>query len=114
MPDPLLAAPLSPLSLPHAVEDELCGLAASSDALILGEIHGTREVPRLVLGLLDRLQQHGYGILALEVPHSQEAMLLKWTRGEESMPPPFFSNPSGDGRGNLEVLSLAREAARPG
>lgn len=66
---------ISPIILPPSVGAKLCALAASTDVLILGEMHGTREVPRLVLGLLDQLKRFGYTILALEIPQSQETHL---------------------------------------
>lgn len=103
---------ISPLPLSPSVESELCALASSTDILVLGETHGTKEVPRLALGLIDRLTSQGYAILALEIPKSQEAHLLRWARLEESAPPPFFAAPSEDGRGNVQVLSLVREAVK--
>lgn len=105
---------ISPLPLPPLVESELHALAATTDILVLGETHGTKEVPRLALGMLDRLKSSDYVILALEIPRSQEAHLMKWAKGEESTPPPFFASPSEDGRGNVEVLSLVREAVKRG
>jgi hypothetical protein len=88
-------------------------LAARSDVLILGEVHGTREVPGLVAGLMASLNKRGYRVLALEVPSDAQAPLLAWARGETDRVPDFFANPNGDGRGNLQLLELIRTAISP-
>ena len=46
---------LTTYPLPPHVTATLLDLATRSDVLILGEFHGTREVPQLMLGLLDDL-----------------------------------------------------------
>jgi len=99
--------------LPPAASAQIENLAASSDILILGEIHGTQEVPELVASLLDPLTKMGYHRLALEVPSNYQASLLKWLRGETERIPDFFTHPNGDGRGNAQLLTLARIAASP-
>ncbi len=81
--------------------------------LILGEMHGTQEVPELVAGLLGPLTKLGYRTLALEVPSNEQASLLKCLRGETERIPNFFAHPNGDGRGNAQLLALARIAASP-
>lgn len=100
--------PILPYTLPQSAKEGLLELAAGSDLLLLGEKHGTQEIPRLVLGLLDDLSALGYGGLALELPRGQASQLNEWiaSRGE----PPSFFGPSDfrDGRGNAQVLSLIR------
>jgi hypothetical protein len=104
---------LKPYPLPPEARTGIEKLAASSDLLVLGEIHGTQEVPQLVAGLLAPLSELGYHMLALEVPNNQQAAVLAWTRRETKKIPDFFANPNGDGRGNAQLLALARIAAAP-
>lgn len=107
------AGDLKPYPLPPDSRARVEDLAASSDVLILGEIHGTREVPGLVAGLLAPLNERGYRVLALEMPNDQQASLLAWARGETDRVPDFFANPNGDGRGNAQLLDLVRAAVSP-
>jgi hypothetical protein len=104
------AGNLEPYRLPSEARARVEDLAGSSDVLILGEIHGTREVPGLVAGLLAPLNERGYRVLALEVPSDAQAPLLAWARGETEKVPDFFAHPSGDGRGNVQLLELVRTA----
>lgn len=105
---------LDPYPLPRQVTQRLLELAFDCDVLLLGELHGTREVPRIVLGLLDLLSNVGYGGLALEIPIDQREKLIHWVEGQTPNPPRFFVNPSGDGRGNVQTLELVRSAVRKG
>ena len=107
------AGDLKPLPLPPAAKAQLENLAATSDILILGEMHGTQEVPELVASLLGPLAKLGYHTLALEVPSDEQASLLSWSRGESARIPEFFTHPNGDGRGNAQLLALAKIAASP-
>jgi erythromycin esterase-like protein len=97
-------------ALPPGVEDRVLQIAASNHLLLFGELHGTREVPALVAGLLPKLVERGYRGLALEVPRDQQTLLTAWAAGQLDQPPPFFTRPSRDGRGNLEVLELVKAA----
>jgi hypothetical protein len=107
------ASDLEPYPLPPEVGASIEKLAARSNVLIVGEVHGTREVPRLVAALLSPLNQLGYRVLALEVPNDAQAPLLAWARGETDKAPDFFANPNGDGRGNVQLLELVRTAIAP-
>ena len=107
------AGDLKPYPLPPATRTHIENLAASSDILILGEIHGTQEVPELAASLLGPLGKLGYHTLAFEVPNNYQASLLAWLHGETARIPNFFTHPNGDGRGNAELLTLARIAASP-
>jgi hypothetical protein len=104
------AGDLEPFPLPPEARARIENLAASSDVLILGEVHGTREVPGLVAGLLAPLNARGYRVLALEAPNHVQALLLAWARGETDRVPDFFANPNGDGRANVQLLELVRTA----
>lgn len=99
--------------LPPDVRDRLLTLAAQSDVLIFGEMHGTREVPRLVASLLPDLAQRGYQGLTLEIPADVRDTLIDWAENDEQPLPAFFAAPSFDGRGNAETLALVRTALRP-
>ncbi len=102
--------PITPYDLPEPAKSQLLELAAQSDLLLLGELHGTREVPRLVLGLLDDLAALGYGGLGLELARGEGAQLAAWAEGRGE-PPPFFGPVDfRDGRGNVQALSLIRQA----
>lgn len=97
--------------LPAEVRSYLLSLAAECDILLFGELHGTREVPRLIASLLPDLFALGYRGLALEIPSDQRQQIDLWRRAMASIPR-FFATPSGDGRGNAEVLALIRDAGR--
>ncbi|MGI9148966.1 MAG: hypothetical protein ACR2IK_20860 [Chloroflexota bacterium] len=97
-------------SLPPGVEVQVLQVATNSHLLLFGELHGTREVPRLVGALLPKLVEHGYRGLGLEVPLDQQAPLIAWADGLIDHPPHFFARPSRDGRGNIQVLELVRTA----
>ncbi|MBC8101957.1 MAG: hypothetical protein H7Z41_05150 [Cytophagales bacterium] len=92
----------------------LTDLASRSDVLIFGEVHGTQEVPQLVTGLMKELKRLGYWGLALEIPSDQRSGLVNWAKGKEPNPPPFFTQPSPDGRGNRQVLECVQDAVRRG
>jgi hypothetical protein len=100
--------------LPPDVEDSVLELAGRCDLLLFGELHGTREVPALIAGLLSKLRDLGYGGLALEAPSDQRQPLAQWAAGEREAPPPFYAEPSRDGRGSTEALGLVRQAAAKG
>jgi len=106
--------PILSYDLPEPIKSQLLDLAAQNDLLLLGETHGTQEVPRLVLGLLDDLAALGYGGLALELPRGQCSSLVEWVAGKGD-PPPFFGPAEfRDGRGNAQTLSLIRQTlSRP-
>jgi hypothetical protein len=109
---PGLAA-LEPYPLPPAVERAANEFAAQTDVLILGELHGTQEVPAVAAALLAPLTKLGYQVLALEVPGDQQASLIAWATGKTTTVPKFFAGPSEDGRGSIEALNLIRTALSP-
>jgi hypothetical protein len=107
---------LTSYPLPEGVRQTLLDLADQSDALFVGEIHGTQEPPRLISGLLDGLTARGYGALALEVPHTTRELLVAWAESTNDAvaPPSFYAKPGLDGRGNVQMLGLIRAAVRSG
>jgi hypothetical protein len=105
---------LEPVTLPDHVEQAVLELAGRCDLLLFGELHGTREVPALVAGRLSKLGSLGYGALGLEVPSDQRLALADWAAGQAHEPPPFYAQPSKDGRGSAEALGLVKQAANAG
>jgi len=103
---------LPPYPLPADVEQSLATLGSECDVLLVGETHGTQEVPAAVEALLAPLTKLGYRALALEVPHDQQAVLVAWATGTTVEVPTFFANPGPDGRGNEQLLALVRSALR--
>ena len=109
-----MADPITPYDLSKAVQQRLLSLASESNLLLLGEMHGTQEVPRLMLGLLPHLAQLGYGGLALEMPEGQRDQLLRCAQGETA-PASLFGPPEfRDGRMNAQALSLVQQAVSAG
>jgi erythromycin esterase-like protein len=102
---------IAPYPLPKDAKERLLALAARSDVLILGEIHGSQEVPRILATLLPDLAKLGYRGLALEVGADHRDGIEAWARGADGAPiPPMYARPPADGRGNVETLALLRSA----
>ncbi|HEY2828048.1 MAG TPA: hypothetical protein VGJ04_10645 [Pirellulales bacterium] len=101
---------LQPYLLPAAAQHSVEDLAAQSDVLILGEMHGTQEVPQVAAALLTPLTKLGYQVLAIEVPSDQQQPLIAWATGKTDKVPSFYAEPWTDGRGNVQMLSLIRTA----
>ncbi len=85
-------------------------LAQGSDLLLLGETHGTQEVPRLASELIPLLTSLGFGAIGLELPEDQSARLREWADRDRNELPDCFRNPTGDGRANDQVLELVEAA----
>ena len=101
-----------PYELPPPAKAQLLELAARSDLLLLGETHGTQEVPRLVLGLLDDLAALGYGGLGMEVGAEGREVLAALAPGGSGKVPPTFTLPEWqDGRRNAQMVSLLQQAS---
>ncbi len=104
---------IEPYPLPARARQALCELAGESDVLILGETHGSQEVPAVAAALLTPLAKLGYGALALEIPADEQGPLTDWATGKTEAVPGFFAKPIGDGIGNIQALSLIRTALSP-
>src|SRR5262249_44664864 len=104
---------LAPYALPSKSQHALKEIAGQCDVLVLGEIHGTQEVPAIVTALLEPFTKLGYGLLALEIPADQQGPLTYWATGKTTTVPRFFTKQIEDGRGNMQVLSLIRTALSP-
>ncbi len=104
---------LAPYELSPDVVQALIDVAVTSDVLLFGELHGTQEVPRLLVRLLDDLAAVGYRGLALEIPQDERDGLERWARAESTTVPEFFVHPFVDGRGNRQVLALVHQVLAP-
>ncbi len=101
---------LLPYQLPVDSARSLERIASQSDVLVLGEAHGSQEVPAVVTAMLMPLDKLGYGVLAIEVPSDQQEQLIAWATGKTTDVPSFYAKPGTDGRGNIQMLSLIRAA----
>jgi hypothetical protein len=90
----------------------LLRLAQDSDVLIVGELHGTREIPHLVASLLPDLFALGYRGLAYELPADVRQRLAMWGMDPSHALPQSFTSPGSDGRGNADVLGLIHAAVK--
>jgi hypothetical protein len=104
---------LAPYPFPTKVQDSLATLGGECDVFVIGETHGTQEVPAIVEALLEPLTKLGYRALAVEIPHDQQSAIVAWATGESTIVPEFFAQPGADGRGNAQLLALLRSALRP-
>lgn len=104
---------LAPYPLPDTVVEKLTTAASDNDILMLGECHGTKEIPALAASLIPELSKRGYGVLALELPNDEVKMLFDWATGKSKNVAPFFLMPPNDGRANVQVLAMIRYALSP-
>lgn len=118
-----LASPSWPIGADHAhasaaAAAEIAGLMDRHSPVILGEIHGTAEVPALVAAVLaERLAGARPVTLALEIPDSHQAALDAWldggleeTAGTALAGHPFWS--FEDGRSSVAMLGLLDQVRR--
>jgi len=96
--------------LPENVLLSITDLADPADCLMVGEIHGTQEIPRIVVSLLPMLWEKGYRGLGVEVPHAEQDSLRRWLSDPSTPLPMFFARPWQDGRGSREMLAMLRRA----
>lgn len=99
---------------PSDVLVKLTELAEGADALFIGEIHGTQEIPRIVVGLLPMLYERGYRGFGVEVPRFEQDNLRRWLSDPTAPVPDFYAKPGPDGRGSREMLALVRRANQTG
>ena len=88
--------------------------AAEADALCIGEIHGTHEIPLLIAGLMPALFDVGYRAFGVEVPAGETHALQQQLITPDKPVPMFYAQPWPDGRGSYEMLELCRTSARAG
>ena len=83
--------------LPSPVQARISELAQRADCLLIGEIHGTLEIPRIVASLLPIMWDHGYRGLGVEIPQLEQDSLRKWLSDPSAPLPMFFARPWPDG-----------------
>lgn len=108
-----------------AVLSELAGKARQHALLLVGELHGTREVPALVAALARLLSNADHGlVLALELPADEQPRITAWLRSDGGtaarrrlLDSPFWRSGSPDGRSSeamLELLDAVRTLVHAG
>ncbi|MBX3727457.1 MAG: hypothetical protein KF823_16275 [Xanthomonadales bacterium] len=104
--------------LPAGVAARIAGLMDGRSPVILGEIHGTAEVPALVGAVLAERVAGGRPVtLALEIPDSHQAALDAWLDGggEEFAATALAGHPFWsyeDGRSSVAMLDLLEQVRR--
>jgi hypothetical protein len=98
--------PPEPYPLPEVARTTLLDLARDSDVLVIGELHGTQEIPRLIAALAPDLYALGYRGLAFELPSDLRDDVAMWGVDPTRAVPRFYARPGSDGRGNADVLGL--------
>ncbi|MBD9369896.1 calcium-binding protein [Xanthomonas sp. XNM01] len=95
--------------------DTLVAEAGKHRLIMLGEMHGTREIPPLVGEVAEHLSREGPLLLALEIHASEHASLRAYLDGDGSVAQrdllrrrPFWSVPQqrNDGRRSEDMLDL--------
>jgi len=78
------------------------------DLIVLGELHGTKEIPELMKKIIESLLDE-VSLIFLEIPMHQQRYLDTYLISEQESSLyeiPFFEHPSKDGRGSKEYLLL--------
>lgn len=100
--------------LQHVVE-QMAGCMGDRRMVLLGEAHGTREIPLLVAGLAERGSRKGPLLLALEIHGSEHRPLVDYLDGDGSEAArerlrkrPYWARPRerNDGRRSEDMLDL--------
>lgn len=90
-------------------------MAGERRLILVGEMHGTREVPQLMATLVERYAQHGPVLLGLELPRDGQVALKAYLRSEGStrhrnaLRAQRFLQPAdghNDGRRSEDVLDM--------
>lgn len=95
---------------------ELRAAAGQRRIMVIGEMHGTREIPALAVSLLDAYAREGPVRLGLELPSAQQVAIDAWISGgdREAARAAMMAADTGwsrppqenDGRRNAEILGL--------
>lgn len=99
--------------------DTLVRESAGHRLVVLGELHGTREVPLLVGDLVEHLSTAEPVLLALEIPVGEHAALRDAVSGADAAIDPLRQRPwwripaaENDGRRSEDALALVERIAR--
>ena len=106
---------------PEEAAKTLVASAGVSRLILLGEMHGTREIPRLVAHVVSHYAAEGPVLLGLEIPGSGQADLRRYldSAGGEADRAALLSTPfwqvdgdQHDGRRSHDVLDLIEHVRR--
>ena len=89
---------------------QFIGYLQSLKLVILGEIHGTKEIPKIEEKIIKALSRK-IRFIFLEIPKSQQKHIDRYLDSDKEnylAKIPFFKNPSEDGRGSKENLLLIK------
>jgi erythromycin esterase-like protein len=102
----------------QSAADELVAVADGQRLLLLGEMHGTREIPQLTGDVVERLSRSGPLLLALEIHASEHRSLAAYLHSDGSPAQrealrrrPYWSVPASrnDGRRSEDMLDLVEQ-----
>jgi erythromycin esterase-like protein len=102
----------------QSAADELVAVADGQRLLLLGEMHGTREIPQLTGDVVERLSRSEPLLLALEIHASEHRSLAAYLHGDGSPAQrealrrrPYWSVPASrnDGRRSEDMLDLVEQ-----
>ena len=101
-----------PVTTPH-------GLTVPAATLVLGELHGTREVPAFVGSLVCNAATTSETVLALEIPHTEQVRIDAFLESNgdaqaraDLLRGDFWDFPMQDGRRSAAMVSLLDAARR--
>lgn len=109
--------PVAPAATPTEESPEdvavLEDALASNAILVFGDTHGTQEIPQFVGRVVDTIARRKPVVLAMEIPHEQDAALARFVRGpgdaaarEALLKEPFWQAEYQDGRRSTAMLAL--------
>src|SRR5690606_13953253 len=94
----------------------LATLARAHSMLLVGELHGTVETPRLVEQVALALAEHGQVIVALEWPASEQSLVDSYLAGAADAAAvtasAFWTTSMRDGRSSRAMLALLQSMRR--
>lgn len=82
--------------------------------ILLGEVHGTKEIPLLFAQVVDQLSEHKPIFLCLEMPRKNQPFIDKFVEKKEERllrAIPFFRAPFEDGRNSREMFTFLEKVA---
>lgn len=113
--------PLAAQPWRQSAADELVAVAGEQRLVLLGEMHGTQEIPQLVADVAERWSRSGPLLLAIEIHASEQASLAAYLHGDGTPAQrdalrrrPYWSVPASanDGRRSEDMLELVEQVRR--
>ncbi|HTI95006.1 MAG TPA: calcium-binding protein [Rudaea sp.] len=95
--------------------------AADHRLILIGELHGTREIPKLLAQLMSAYSTEDPVLLGLEVPHSEQPAFVRFLASDGSasatsalLSGPFWQvhNSQHDGRRSYDMVDLIKHVRR--